>query len=318
MKDGLGRTIEYLRISVTDRCNLRCVYCMPEGGLKPMRHADILRYEEIARLVRIFASLGVKKLRLTGGEPLVRRNLDTLVSMLKRIDGIERVALTTNGLLLSEQLPGLIKAGLDAVNISLDTIDAATFCAITRGEGLERVTAAIEACARVPNLAVKLNCVPTIQNAEELCDLVSYANGLGVLLRFIELMPIGPGRAMKGLPEAEVLERLTARFGAWTPEPDTAGEKCRVFCCGDLRVGFISPMTHRFCSRCDRIRLTSDGKLKTCLEYPPVLDLRAMLSEPDEAIRAAMMQAIQNKPAAHRFSERAADTDPREMVQIGG
>ncbi len=318
MKDGFGRTIEYLRVSVTDRCNLRCVYCMPAEGLKPMRHSDILRYEEIARLVRIFASLGVKKLRLTGGEPLVRRNLDTLVSMLKRIDGIERVALTTNGLLLSEQLPALIRAGLDAVNISLDTTDPAAFRAITRGEGPERVMEAIEACARVPNLAVKLNCVPTTQNAEGLCDLVSYANGLGVPLRFIELMPIGPGRTMKGLPEAEVLERLTACFGAWTPDRDTEGEKCRVFRCGDRTIGFISPMTHRFCSRCDRIRLTSDGKLKTCLEYPPQLDLRAMLSEPDEAIRAAMIQTILNKPAAHRFSERAADTDPRRMAQIGG
>lgn len=318
MKDGFGRTIEYLRVSVTDRCNLRCVYCMPEAGTTPLRHADILSYEQIARLTRIFASLGVTKVRLTGGEPLVRKNLDALVRMLRGVDGIERIALTTNGVLLLEQLPALSDAGLDAVNISIDTTDEATFAAITRREGLFDVLRAIEMCAKTPGLSVKLNCVPTALNANGLADLVTYANGLGVMLRFIELMPIGCGKTQRGLTEAEVLALLTARFGVWTPDPETEEEKCRVFRCGAMRAGFISPMTHRFCAACDRVRLTSDGLLKTCLEYPPQLDLRKLLNESDETIRAAIAEAILHKPAAHRFSEHAADTEPREMAKIGG
>ena len=318
MKDGFGRTIEYLRISVTDRCNLRCVYCMPEQGTAPLSHADILSYEQIARLVRVFASLGVRKVRLTGGEPLVRKNLDALVRMLRGVDGIERIALTTNGVLLPEQLPALMDAGLDAVNISIDTTDEAHFCAITRREGLFAVLCAIEACARTPGLITKLNCVPTERNADDLAALVAYADGIGVPLRFIELMPIGCGKTQKGLSEAEVLDLLSARFGAWTIEPETAGDKCRNYRCGTMRVGFISPLSHRFCENCNRVRLTSDGMLKTCLEYPPQLDLKKLLNGSDETIRAAILEAIKAKPAAHRFSEHAADTEPRGMSGIGG
>ena len=205
MKDGFGRTIEYLRISVTDRCNLRCVYCMPEQGTAPLSHADILSYEQITRLVRIFASLGVRKVRLTGGEPLVRKNLDALVRMLRSVDGIERIALTTNGVLLPEQLPALLSAGLDAVNISIDTTDEACTRPLLSNSG-----------PKTPGLITKLNCVPTERNAEDLAALVAYADGLGVPLRFIELMPIGCGKTQKGLSEAEVLDLLSARFGAWT------------------------------------------------------------------------------------------------------
>ena len=318
MRDSFGRDISYLRISVTDRCDLRCVYCMPEGGTVPMRHDEILRYEEIARLARIFASLGIRRVRLTGGEPLVRKDLRTLVSLLKGTDGIERVALTTNGMLLNEQLPGLLAAGLDAINISVDTRNEAHFAAITRRSGVDRVLRAAEACAREPGLVTKLNCVPAAWNRADLSDLVAFANDLGLLLRFIELMPIGQGRAHAGLSEAEVLAELREQFGAWTLDEATAHDKCRVFTCNGLRVGFISPMSHRFCASCDRVRLTADGKLKTCLEYPPQLNLRPLLKEPDEIIKEAIRAAIERKPKAHRFSEQASDSEPRGMSEIGG
>lgn len=318
MKDGFGRTIEYLRVSVTDRCDLRCVYCMPEEGAVPMRHEEILTYEQIARLVRIFASLGVKKVRLTGGEPLVRRDVSRLVSMLKAVGGVETVALTTNGMLLSEQLPELLRAGADAINISIDTTNAQHFREITRREGLERVLRAIERCAATPGLSTKLNCVPTEKNRDDLGDLLAYADGLGLPLRFIELMPIGCGRSLCGLTEAEVLEILTERFGAWTLDERTAHAKCRVFRHGELQAGFISPMTHRFCALCDRVRLTSDGKLKTCLEYPPQLDLRALLGESDTAVQQAIAAAILAKPMAHRFQKPHTDGETRGMSAIGG
>lgn len=318
MTDRFGRTIEYLRVSVTDRCDLRCVYCMPEDGAAPMRHADILTYEQIERLVRIFASLGVKKVRLTGGEPLVRKHVSALVAMLKKIDGIERIALTTNGMQLSEQLPALLEAGLDAINISIDTTNAQHFEAITRRGGLDRVLNAIELCAETSDLITKLNCVPTEQNKGDIIDLVAYANGLYLPLRFIELMPIGCGRTLRGLTEAETLRLLTERFGAWTLDPDTEHAKCRVFRHGEMEVGFISPMTHRFCASCDRVRLTSDGKLKTCLEYPPQIDCKALLSESDETICAAIASAIFEKPKAHRFTEEHNDTESRGMSAIGG
>lgn len=318
MIDGFGRTIEYLRVSVTDRCDLRCVYCMPETGTCPMRHSDVLRYEEIARLARIFASLGIRRIRLTGGEPLVRKDVRRLVSMLKEIDGIERVALTTNGTLLSEQLPGLLDAGLDAVNISIDTMDEARFRAITRRSGVERVLKAVSDCAALPQLVTKLNCVPTELNEADLADLASFADEKRLLLRFIELMPIGQGRTLRGLSEAEVLSVLAKRFGRFSLEPETAHEKCRVYRNGSRTVGFISPMSHRFCASCDRVRLTSDGKLKTCLEYPPQLDLRALLSESDETIREAIRAAIAQKPKAHRFGEHAVDSERRGMSEIGG
>lgn len=318
MKDGFGRTIDYLRVSVTDRCDLRCVYCMPKDGAAPMRHADILAYEQIERLVRIFASLGVSKVRLTGGEPLVRKRIETLVSMLHSVEGIERIALTTNGMQLIEKLPALLDAGLDAINISIDTTDERHFQSITCREGCERVLRAIELCANTPGLQTKLNCVPTEQNRDDLQALTAFANGVGLPLRFIELMPIGCGRTLRGLREAEVLKILEAQFGTWTLDPGTAHAKCREFSCGPMRVGFISPLSHRFCNSCNRVRLTSDGKLKTCLEYPPQLDCKALLSESDEAIRAAIEETILAKPKAHRFTERHIDTESRGMFAIGG
>ena len=202
MKDGFGRTIDYLRISVTDRCNLRCRYCMPEEGVDQLSHEEILRYEDILRLASIFAKLGVRKVRLTGGEPLARKGLAALVEGLRAIDGIREVAVTTNGTLLEDQLPGLLAAGLTGVNISLDTLREETFRQITRREGVGRTVAAIDTCLAA-GLPVKVNCVP-IAPEEELVELAGLAKDRPLAVRFIELMPIGLGKDLCGRREDEL------------------------------------------------------------------------------------------------------------------
>lgn len=319
MKDGQGRTIDYLRISVTDRCDLRCVYCMPECGVPSLSHETVLRYEEILRLARIFAVLGIRKIRLTGGEPLIRKGLAQLVAALSTVSGIETIAMTTNGMLLSDMLPQLLDAGLSSVNISLDTLDEAVFTAITRRSGLKRVLDAIDRAAAVPTFGVKLNCVPTELNRNGIPALTAYAAERSLPLRFIELMPIGEGRNIRGLCEAEVSDILENAFGPLSPIVPEAPDKCRRFLLpGGGEIGFISPMSHKFCAQCSRIRLTADGKLKTCLQYDVGADLRALLSEDDASISEAIAQAILHKPLCHHFGEAASHTDTRKMFEIGG
>ena len=211
MKDSLGRTINYLRVSVTDRCNLRCRYCMPEEGVEWLPHEAILSYEDILRLAAIFARLGVEKVRLTGGEPLARKGLATLVAGLRAIDGIREIAVTTNGTLLEEQLPGLLAAGLTGVNISLDTLNEWTFRQITRREGVRRTVKAIDTCLAA-GLPVKVNCVP-IAPEEELVELAGLAKGRSLAVRFIELMPIGLGKDLCGRSEDELRALLERAYG---------------------------------------------------------------------------------------------------------
>ena len=293
LKDSFGRTIDYMRISVTDRCNLRCGYCMPHGiKQKPM--AEILRYEEIAFICAQAAGLGIDRFRITGGEPLVRKNCETLVSMLKRIPGVRQVALTTNGVLLAEQLDALLEAGIDAVNISLDTTDREQYKAITGMDELDRVLASIRLAAG--KLPVKINCV--VQrgvNEDAPVHLATLARDLPADVRFIELMPIGMAKNLQTVPNAETL----------------AG-----------RIGFISAVHGKFCATCNRLRLTSTGELKPCLCYGDVIPLREILRDgegrKEERIREKIMEAVQSKPMAHCFEHRENITENREMVRIGG
>jgi GTP 3',8-cyclase len=321
MKDGFGREIDYMRVSVTDRCDLRCVYCMPERGVEPLCCGDVLRYEEILRLTRIFAGLGIRKIRLTGGEPLVRRNLPELVAGLKTTDGIETVALTTNGMLLADALPSLMDAGLDAVNISIDALEEAVFRSITRRSGVDRVLKSIDAALACPDICVKLNCVPTDMNRSELLPLVRFAAERSLPMRFIELMPIGEGAGMDRLGENEVKAELESAFGELMPIVNgDQREKCRYYALPEGgEVGFISAISHKFCSGCNRVRLTADGFLKTCLQYDAGVKLKPLLERPDDEIREAISDAVINKPACHQFEEEhIPDREERRMSQIGG
>ncbi len=324
MVDRFGREINYMRVSVTDRCNLRCAYCMPGEGVQWLPHEDILSYEQIRHLVKLGAQLGVQKVRLTGGEPLVRKDLHQLVRSLREIDGIEAVSLTTNGVLLGQQLPGLLEAGLSGVNISLDTLDREQYEAMTRRDELVRVCKGLSAALQADNLSVKINCVPTEENRNQVLPLVSFARTYDVAVRFIELMPIGLGRGLRRRTEADLLAQLEAVFG---PAQDAGrGDSmgpCRYVTFPGFkgRVGFISAMTHAFCSDCNRIRLTATGRLKACLQYENGAELKPMLDRgaDDKDLLDAMRQVMFNKPACHHFSEGFhAGDEVNRMYQIGG
>ena len=320
MKDGFGRTIDYLRISVTDRCNLRCRYCMPEEGVDQLSHEEILRYEDILRLASIFAKLGVRKVRLTGGEPLARKGLAALVEGLRAIDGIREVAVTTNGTLLEDQLPGLLAAGLTGVNISLDTLREETFRQITRREGVGRTVAAIDACLAA-GLPVKVNCVP-IAPEEELEELAGLAKDRPLAVRFIELMPIGLGKDLRGRREDELRALLERAYGPMAPYEGHLGSGPSRYVAPSGfqgQIGFISSLSHQFCDRCNRVRLTANGFLKTCLQYDRGMWLRPLLGGPDEGLEEAILAAVRDKPAAHQFAKgQVAGGERHIMSQIGG
>ena len=323
MLDSFGRSIEYLRISVTDRCDLRCTYCMPAEGVPSMQHSEVLSYEEILRIVRLTAQLGVKKVRLTGGEPLVRKGLSSLISEIKETDGIEKVVLTTNGMLLSENLPELVSAGLDGVNISIDAINEDVFEQITRRKGVDKLLNSIDASLKYPQLTVKLNCVPMLSNSSEIILMAErFLQDERLSLRFIELMPIGLGQSCVGIPEKTLCQLLEAEFGALAPLPHMPTDgPCRYYVLGGLpgKVGFISAVSNCFCAGCNRIRLTSNGFLKTCLQYDKGVQLRPLMNESDEVILDAIKHAIWDKPERHRFDETGiAHAEQHIMSQIGG
>lgn len=325
MTDGIGRTIDYLRISVTDKCNLRCRYCMPEGGVCNIAHEELLRLEEIYRIVSIMEGMGIKKIRLTGGEPLVRKNLLWLIEQIHGLEGIEEIAMTTNGILFGSQAEQLKKAGLNRVNISLDTLDAEHFAQITGSAQYEKAYGAVMA-ALEQHIPVKVNCVPCQEfYAQDLADVAALAKDKPVDVRFIELMPIGCGKAFHGLSSDEVLQALEKVYGKSTPchEKRGSGPASYVSFDGFVgKIGLISPMSHQFCAECNRVRLTAEGILKLCLHYDHGIDLKPLLrgGASDEEIKAKILKAIQTKPSAHDFYHEAAlqDSDTRKMVQIGG
>ncbi len=348
MLDGLGREIDYLRISVTDKCNLRCKYCMPPQGILPVSHEEILTLEEIFRLVGIMEQLGIRKVRLTGGEPMVRKNLPWLVEQLHGLSGIREIAMTTNGTLFASQAKAYREAGLTAVNISLDTLDQERFRTITGCDtrpdtaGVGSVLRAIDA-ALEQQLKVKINCVPCKElNGADIEEIAALAADRPLDVRFIELMPIGCGENYTGISSEEILRRLERKFGTATAvlEKSTAGRVAELsvtktdgpaeyyrFPGLSGRIGFISPISHKFCRECNRVRLTCEGRLKLCLHYDKGLELKPLLrgGTCDEEIGRQIVNALKEKPSEHHFRDEAAGEDlaegakeQRKMVQIGG
>lgn len=323
MLDRYGRVINYLRISVTDRCNLRCCYCMPEG-VQDVGMKNILTFEEIWEIVRTGVSLGITHIRITGGEPLVRKGCVDLIRGIREIPGVETITMTTNGVLLGNYGKQLKEAGVDGVNISLDTLDPEEFYKITGKRELQEVLAGIRA-AKTAGLPVKLNAV----NRKELdpIPLVRYAQEENLPLRFIEMMPVGYGKKYVGRSNEELRETLEAVCGK--AECMTNREELSRMGSGpavyyqfsDLKVpvGFISAIHGKFCDTCNRVRLTAEGYLKQCLCYDEGEDLRRVLREGEkENLRTIMEQTIFRKPAAHCFEHPAEMTERHEMVKIGG
>lgn len=323
MLDRYGRVINYLRISVTDRCNLRCCYCMPEG-VQDVEMKNILTFEEIWEIVRTGVSLGITHIRITGGEPLVRKGCVDLIRGIREIPGVETITMTTNGVLLGNYGKQLKEAGVDGVNISLDTLDLEEFYKITGKRELQEVLAGIRA-VKTAGLPVKLNAV----NRKELdpIPLVRYAQEENLPLRFIEMMPVGYGKKYVGRSNEELRETLEAVCGK--AECMTNREELSRMGSGpavyyqfsDLKVpvGFISAIHGKFCDTCNRVRLTAEGYLKLCLCYDEGEDLRRVLREGEkENLRTIMEQTIFRKPAAHCFEHPAEMTETHEMVKIGG
>lgn len=323
MLDRYGRVINYLRISVTDRCNLRCCYCMPEG-VQDVGMKNILTFEEIWEIVRTGVSLGITHIRITGGEPLVRKGCVDLIRGIREIPGVETITMTTNGVLLGNYGKQLKEAGVDGVNISLDTLDPEEFYKITGKRELQEVLAGIRA-VKTAGLPVKLNAV----NRKELdpIPLVRYAQEENLPLRFIEMMPVGYGKKYVGRSNEELRETLEAVCGK--AECMTNREELSRMGSGpavyyqfsDLKVpvGFISAIHGKFCDTCNRVRLTAEGYLKLCLCYDQGEDLRRVLREGEkENLRTIMEQTIFRKPAAHCFEHPDEMTETHEMVKIGG
>ncbi|MBQ2634544.1 MAG: GTP 3',8-cyclase MoaA [Oscillospiraceae bacterium] len=323
MRDGQGREIDYIRISVTDRCNLRCQYCMPAGGVRAFSHDAVLRFEEIDRLMRCLSPLGFRHLRLTGGEPMVRRGCLDLVRTLRTVPGVESVTMTSNGLLLSGRVAEAKAAGLSALNLSLDSLDPGRYAELTRGGVLALALGTMEEALEL-GLPLKLNCVPLRgRNEEDLIPLAELARERAICVRFIELMPIGCGAGLKGIPQAELTARLEAAFGPMEPDPERHGwgparyYRPRGFVGS---VGLIGAVSHAFCDCCNRVRLTADGQLKLCLNHTDGLDLRELLrgGASDGTITAAVADALRRKPSRHAFFEDIGDRELRRMNEIGG
>ena len=323
MLDRYGRVINYLRISVTDRCNLRCCYCMPEG-VQDVGMKNILTFEEIWEIVRTGVSLGITHIRITGGEPLVRKGCVDLIRGIREIPGVETITMTTNGVLLGNYGKQLKEAGVDGVNISLDTLDPEEFYKITGKRELQEVLAGIRA-VKTAGLPVKLNAV----NRKELdpIPLVRYAQEENLPIRFIEMMPVGYGKKYVGRSNEELRETLEAVCGKAEcmtnrEELSRMGSRQAVYYqFSDLKVpvGFISAIHGKFCDTCNRVRLTAEGYLKLCLCYDEGEDLRRVLREGEkENLRTIMEQTIFRKPAAHCFEHPAEMTETHEMVKIGG
>ena len=321
MKDQFGRTIDYMRISITDRCNLRCRYCMPEGCAKvPMD--QILTYEEIERICRVAAGLGIRKVRLTGGEPLVRHGCTQLVKKLKQTTGIEEVTLTTNGQDLSRHMDDLKASGIDGINISLDTLDPDRYTFITGGGCLNKTLQGIDA-ALAAGVQTKVNCL--LQkgfNEDEISRLAQFAFRMGILLRFIELMPIGIADPSLGISSQLVLSLLLETWPDLAPDHRRHGNGPAVYYSRPGipgGIGLISAIHNRFCSGCNRIRLTSQGQIKPCLCYEDGIDLKPYLKRSDRELEEALREAILKKPAGHCFTvERFGSGEHRLMSQIGG
>ena len=321
MTDQWGRTIDYLRVSVTDRCNLRCRYCMPDG-IEWIPMDEILTYEQIETVCRVAVSLGINKFKITGGEPLVRKGCPELIGSIKQIPGVEQVTITTNGILLKEQLDRLILAGVDGVNVSLDTLDAEKFKQITGFDLLDRVEASIQS-AVAKGLRVKINTVlQSGVNEDEWKGLMDLAKDQRLDVRFIEMMPIGYGKKSRMISNSDLLKQMKVRYPQMEPDMARHGNGPAVYYQipgFQGGIGFISAIHGKFCGSCNRIRMTSTGELKACLCYQESVSLRDAVRQGDlEEVKRLIELTISKKPEMHCFEKVDSVTESRQMVKIGG
>ncbi|OGP88833.1 MAG: cyclic pyranopterin phosphate synthase MoaA [Deltaproteobacteria bacterium RBG_16_48_10] len=324
--DPYKRKINYLRISVTDRCNLRCRYCMPEEGIPLISHGEVLTYEEILRIVRVFAAEGISKIRLTGGEPLIRKGIVDFISRLSQIKEVKDLSLTTNGILLKELARDLRQAGLNRINISLDSLRKDRFFQITRKDDFERVWSGIEAALEVGLSPIKINMVAIKGlNDDEIESFARLTLHLPLTVRYIEYMPSGNGESWKEtdlLTIPQINQRLE-KLGPLIPVPSDHwdGPAKRFWINGALgEIGFIGAVSSHFCSDCNRLRLTSDGKIRTCLFSDEEIDVKEILRKggSDCDLRDRLLAALKAKPEKHHIDSCQFKKCQRNMSAIGG
>jgi GTP 3',8-cyclase len=327
LRDSWGREIKSVRVSVTDKCNFRCTYCMPAEGLEWLGRKEILSFEEITRLVGVLARLGVDEIRLTGGEPLVRRDLPALVGMLARTDGVRDLSLTTNGVLLDRLAGPLVEAGLQRLNVSLDSLNHVRFAEITRRDALDAVLRGLDEAERYPELRpIKVNCVAVKGFTEtEVPALAELARRKPYVVRFIEFMPLDADEAWREddvLTGTEIRALIEAEHGPLVELPAKASSTARRFRFADGagELGFVNPVSEPFCSSCDRIRITADGQLRTCLFSRREWDLKTPLREgaDDEELVRLLRFAVRHKELKHRINDPGFVRASRSMSQIGG
>lgn len=325
--DPHARKIDYMRISITDRCNLRCRYCMPEQGVKHLPHEEILSYEEILRLARISVTLGVKKIRITGGEPLTRRGLIHFIKELHGLSGVEDITLTTNGILLAQSAGDLADAGITRINISLDTLNSVKYSYITRRGLLPEVLKGIDASREAGLSPIKINCVAIKGfNDEEILDFANLTLKNPFHVRFIEFMPLGDNdywSTDKGLHTPEIKDVITQvhQLNPVRSNENQNGPARRFKIPGSAgEIGFISALSDHFCDTCNRVRLTPDGRLRNCLFSDQEVDIKKVLRSGagDKEIEKVIKESIKTKPSGHRLYEDASHKCKRSMWNIGG
>jgi cyclic pyranopterin phosphate synthase len=325
--DPLKRCIDYLRVSITDRCNLSCVYCKPRARLQMLAHHEILRYEEIQRLVSVAVALGIARVRITGGEPLVRRGVLGFIAALRKIDGIKDISLTTNGVLLDEMAEGLRDAGISRLNVSLDSLNAQKFREITGSDSWDRVWRGINRAEEIGFSPLKINMVPVKGiNDGEVADFARLTLGRNIHVRFIEFMPIGANDRWHSdscVTAGEIRSVIEREVGSLVPytAAKSAGPSDNYQIAGAQGViGFISPISKHFCASCRRLRLTADGKIRPCLLSDTEIDVKSPLRGgcDDRELERLLRLALEIKPERHYINEAGGRCSQRAMSKIGG
>lgn len=326
MIDSCGREIDYMRISVTDRCNLRCRFCIPEGEFKFLNNEDILNFEELKKIINAVVPLGIKHFRITGGEPLVRPGITKFISEIKKINGVKTVTMTTNGVLLGEKALELAKAQIDGINVSLTSLDSLEYEFVT---GKNKINQVLEGISKSIEYGIhtKINCVPLINiNEDNIVKLAAIAKKEKIDVRFIEMMPIGKGASFGSISNEIIRSRLEEKYGAAISSINIKGKGPAVYYkFPDFigNIGFISAKSHEFCNKCNRIRLTADGYLKLCLNYNDGISLKEAVREEisREELSEKIKKAIFKKPEHHNFNKKnnsGYGKNTRFMAQIGG
>ncbi|GMO42478.1 MAG: GTP 3',8-cyclase MoaA [Termitinemataceae bacterium] len=320
MQDAFGRKIDYLRVSITDRCNLRCIYCMPPTGVQWVQHNEVLSFEETLRICTVAASMGIEKIKVTGGEPLVRRGIIDFIRGLKKIHGIKTVSITTNALFLEKYLDNLVNAGLDAVNISLDTLNEKTFFKITKNSDFAQVMRSVDAVLKT-NLNIKINCVPIKGiNDDDIIPICKLASKNNITVRFIELMPLGFAADLCPIKESDVKDKIEKELGCLNPYNIKIGNGPAAYYSFKKfpgKIGFISALSCKFCAECNRMRLTGTGLLKPCLSSDVAVDVKGVIRSggSDVDLQTAIGTALILKPQQHTFADVKQTTN---MYKIGG